>query len=297
MSWRIDSWFDVDEPWQSREDAAKAFFPCMQQQNGARLMQYAPIFVCPGNHELDDIRVYGDKELYLRDDRWNWSIFMQMFRPYYSLEDTGLCGRRWYCADYGDMHIISLSINRLCFWNECEYPGWRLYDPIDPESPQIKWLIKDLEACDKKYKWVIQHFHILNKGWDVQFNLCAPVFGEDGTVTYPNDHGGMLMDIYSRYGVNGVSFGHSHVYERYYTKGTHYIEAAYLSVCFRKGGEAPHPSGLLPIVEDNSQRSFLMVERNAGGLCATGYYVEGALPFDSYRIADENGDPVPPEEK
>ena len=77
----------------------------------------------------------------------------------------------------------------------------------------------------------IQHFHILNRGGDVQFNLCDPVIDENGKATYPHDHGGMLMDLFSENHVNAVSFGHSHVYERYFYKGTHYIEAAYLSIC------------------------------------------------------------------
>ena len=69
-------------------------------------------------------------------------------------------------------------------------------------------------------------------------------------------------------------------------------------MCFRRGGEEPHPSGLLPIVEDNSQRSFLIVERKEGGLFATGYYAkENPVPFDEYKIADENGKTVPPSEE
>ncbi len=298
ISWRLDQWFDTGEPWQDEETKKKAFFPCMQQENGARLLQYAPMFFCPGNHELDDLRCYGNMGFGMIDDNWNWSIFMQMLRPLYPDKNTGLSGRRWYSATYSDLHIISLNINRLCFWDYKKAPGWRLYDSIAPDSPQITWLKKDLQEDKSKFKWVIQHFHILNKGWDVQFNLCAPEVDNEGNAHYPHDHGGMLMDLYSENGVNAVTFGHSHVYERYFRKSTHYIEAAYLSVCFRRGGEEPHPSGLLPIVEDNSQRSFLIVERKEGGLFATGYYAkENPVPFDEYKIADENGKTVPPKEQ
>lgn len=296
VSWRLDQWFDVGESWQDEDTRKKAFFPCMQQENGAKLLQYAPIFFCPGNHELDDIRCYSNKELASVDENWNWSIFMQIFRPFYPQEDTTLTGTRWFSADYADMHIISLNINRLSLWKETEAPGWRLYDSIDPEGPQMQWLKKDLENTDSKFKWVIQHFHILNKGHDVQFNLCAPVADKNGDMTYPNDHGSILMDLYSEQGVNAVTFGHSHVYERYFRKSTHYIEAAYLSVCFRRGGEPFHPSGLLPVVEDNSKRSFLAVERKKGGLFSTGYYAEDEIEaFDKYQIADENGKTVSPQ--
>lgn len=291
-SWRLDSWFDLGEEWQSEDSRKKAFFPCMQNAN---LLQYMPMFFCPGNHEVDNLRCYAEKEKAGDDKYWCWSIFMQMFRPLYNTNDYSVTGKRWYSVDYGDMHIISLSINRLCFFNYLEAPGWRLYDSIAPDSPQINWLKEDLKKSDNKYKWVIQHFHVLNKGWDVQFNLCSPVVNEKGEATYPYDHGGMLMDLYSEHGVNAVSFGHSHVYERYFRKSTHYIEAAYLSICFHNGTEEPHPSGLLPVKEDLSQRSFLIVEKNENGLTGTGYYAEGSIPFDKYKIADENGISVAPE--
>jgi hypothetical protein len=50
---------------------------------------------------------------------------------------------------------------------------------------------------------------------------------EEGNASYPNDGGQMLIDLFSANHVNAVTYGHSHVYERYFTKGTHYIEAAY----------------------------------------------------------------------
>ncbi len=290
-SWRLDSWFDLGEDWQSEESRKKAFFPCMQN---SKLLQYMPFFFCPGNHEVDNLRCYAEKEKAGDDKYWCWSIFMQIFRPLYNTDDYSVTGKRWYSVDYGDMHIISLSINRLCFFNYAEAPGWRLYDSIAPDSPQINWLKEDLKNCENKFKWVIQHFHILNKGWDVQFNLCSPVVNEKGEATYPYDHGGMLMDLYSEYGVNAVTFGHSHVYERYFRKSTHYIEAAYLSICFHNGTEEPHPSGLLPVKEDLSQRSFLIVEKTDDGLTGTGYYANGSVPFDRYKIADKNGVSVAP---
>lgn len=294
ISWRLDQWFDTKEPWQSDDTRKHAFFPCMQQQNGARLMQYCPFFLCPGNHEVDDLRTCTDIKFSQIDRNWNWSIFMQMFRPLYDVSDTTLTGKRWYSVDYADMHIVSLNINRIYWWDPYQAPGWRIYDSIDPHSPQILWLKDDLTKNDNTFTWVIQHFHILNKGNDVQFNLCAPVLDGKGGASYPHDHGGELMDLYQKGGVNAVSFGHSHVYERYFTKDAHYIEAAYMSVCFRKEGALPHPSGLLPIVENNSARSFIIVDRNQNGLFATAYFADTDEIFDEYQIADENGKTVPP---
>lgn len=293
-SWRADQWFDLKESWQSQQSRKLAFFSCLQQQNGAELLQYCPLFFAPGNHEVDDMRVGTDRKFSQFDNNWNWSIFMQLFRPLYPDINSGLHGKRWYSADYSDLHIVSLSIQRWAAWGAYEAPGWRLVDPIGPDSPQFKWLQQDLASTSVPFKWVIQHWHLLNKGYDVQCPLCQPVLTPDGTVSYPQDHTSLLMDTYGKYGVNAVSYGHSHVYERYFTCNTHYIEAANFTICYRGVLEPPHPSGLLPIVEDNSQHSFLMVARNSSGLYATGYYADSGIAFDTYQIANAYGQTVPP---
>lgn len=295
FSWRADQWFDQDADWQEPDAAKRAFFPCMQQQNGARLMQYCPTFFCPGNHEVDDFRVGTDPVFTRNADNWHFSIFMQIFRPLYPKADYSLSGKRWYSADYGDLHLVSLSIQRWALWGAYEVPGWRLVDPISPDSPQIRWLTDDLAACRSKYRWVIQHWHILNKGTDVQPNLCQPQLAEDGSVSYPDDDGSALMALYSRFGVNAVTFGHSHVYERYYYHGCHYIEAAYLGVCCRERNAPLHPSRLQPLVEDNSRQSFLIVDCDESGLHARGFYsAEAPILFDEYQIADADGKTVAP---
>jgi len=295
FGWRADNWFDMGESWQAERSRKRAFFPSMQRQDGARLMQYCPTFICPGNHEVDDLRVDMYEDFSVPDEHWSWSIYMQMFRPLYDLSDVSLTGKRWYSADYGDMHIVSLSLVRCSWWNPYVWPGWRLTDEISEGSPQRTWLREDLAHTKQPFTWVVQHWHLLNKGSDVQPNLCQPVIDEEGKITYPTDNCSQLMDIFEQGGVNGVSYGHSHVYERYFEKNVHYIEAAYLSVCFRESNAALHPGGYMPVVEDNSRHSFMILERRKGGLYATGYYA-GDEPeiFDAYQIADENGKSVSP---
>ncbi len=294
-SWRADQWFGIPEFCPDPEARSRAFFPCMQQENGARLMQYCPTFFCPGNHEVDDLRVGYEKGWASEDKNWTWHIMMQLFHPLYPDPDCTLSGRRWYSADYADLHITSLHIQRWGLWGAYEAPGWRLVDSIEPGSPQRLWLEQDLKQAQTKFKWVIQHWHLLNKGTDTQNHLCTPVIDETGAVSYPLDNGQDLMDLYQRYGVNAVTYGHSHVYERYFAQDCHYIEAAYLGCCCRESNAPLHPSGLIPLVEDNSQQSFLILDRRAGGLYATGYYAQDPpVPFDAYQIADEAGNPVPP---
>lgn len=285
-SWRADQWFDLQENWQSEESRKLAFFPCLQQEDGAQLLQYCPLFICPGNHEMDDMRVGTDRQFTQGDEHWSWSIFMQLFRPLYPDTNWGLQGKRWYSADYGDMHIVSLSIQRWAIWGAYEAPGWRLVDSIAPDSPQFHWLQQDLANSSAKYKWVIQHWHLLNRGTDVQPPLCQPICTLDGTVFYPDDHTALLMDTYEKHGVNAVSYGHSHVYERYFVNGVHYIEAAHFTICYRDTQDPPHPSGFLPVKEDNSRHSFLMVFRDSTGLHGNGCWADTGEIFDSYAIAN-----------
>ena len=294
-TWRLDQWVDLGDQVHDKQSGERAFFPCMQQENGARRMQYAPLFFAPGNHEPDNMFCSSGPSIEANLDKWNWSICMQLFRPLYPDPDTGINGVRWYSANYGDLHITSLSVNRQVHFNSKGQPIFPLLDSIEPDSPQIRWLQQDLKNDRSKFKWVIQHFHILNRAWDAQFNLSEPVVDEDENVTYPHDRGGMLMDIFRKNGVNAVSYGHSHVYERYFAKGTHYIEAAYLSITFAREGSPLPPTGDVPVFEDNSRRSFVVVERKPGGLFATGYYAaEPPIPFDRYQIADEEGNSVSP---
>lgn len=220
-AWRADHWLDLGPAYQDQDARKRGFFPCLQQQNGARLLQYCPVFVCPGNHELDDMRYSTDKVFAAEDRHWSWSIFMQMFRPLYPETDYTLTWKRWYSVDYSDLHITSLSLQRFAFWPAHEAPGWRLVDDICLGSPQYQWLAQDLETSQTRFKWVIQHWHILNKGEDVQPHLCQPVDTGNGAVSYPYNYEEELMKLFERGGVHAVSYGHSHVYERYYYRHAH----------------------------------------------------------------------------
>jgi hypothetical protein len=65
----------------------------------------------------------------------------------------------------------------------------------------------------------------------------------NGVETYPADQDYLLRDIkplYEKYGVNGVSFGHSHVYERYCFNGVNYIEAASIGNSYVNPGDPLH---------------------------------------------------------
>ena len=292
----ISEWFSYPDGYNDPAHAGRQFFTAMQQRDGGcRLMQYRPFFPCPGNHDVDDYAATGyGRETAREEKNWTWRLYMQLFRPLYPTSDYGAGGRRWYFADYGRVHIVSLSVQRWAAWGAYEAPGWTYYDSVAEGSPQLLWLENDLGACENRYKWVIMHWHMMNKGNDVQVPFCRPVLDRlyPGSVEYPScDCEAQLRPLFERFGVNGVSFGHSHVYERYEVNGVHYIEAAFLGKCCRAAGrEAPlHPTGHAPVVEQNRLRSFMIVtagERlTARAILAEGG--EAGKVFDAFELVSE----------
>ena len=273
--WKVGEWFNVDGCFQKEGEGDRSFFEALQQDDSnCQLMQYMPIFYCAGNHEVDDQRVCTDKAMAVDDSKWSWSIYMQLFRPLYPDQEYAVGGKHWYSADYGDMHISSINVHRWQAWDGFEAPGWITKDDISPESTQVKWLEEDLKNADSKYKWVIMHWHMLNRGNDGYFSVSEPVAdaNDPAKVTYPNGDYcyDVLKPMFEAYGVNAVNFGHSHVYERYLINGVNYIEAASIGNNYRATNDPYHPSGNQPIIEANDFRTFMLVHVGEGGMTATG---------------------------
>lgn len=273
--WKAGEWFNVAGCYETPGEEDRGFFECLHQSSeNTHLLQYMPIFPCPGNHEFDDQRVCTDKAMALDDTAWTWKVYMQMFRPLYPEQEYGLNGKRWYSVDYGDLHICSLSVSRWNAWDGFEYPGWITRDDISPDSPQARWLVSDLKSSDARFKWVTQHWHMLNRGEDGYYPVSTAV--EDpanpGKAIYPDGDycWDVLRPIYEAYGVNAVNFGHSHVYERYLINGVHYIEAATIGNNYRATDDPYHFSGNRPVVEENNFRSFLRVRVDHEGMTGEG---------------------------
>ena len=296
--WKAGEWFPVEGCFVDPKEKGKEWFPTMQQtEGGARLLQHVPFFPCPGNHEADDQRIWTDKTLAQKPELKTLSIYLQLFRPLYPEQQAQRNGKHWYSADFGDLHIVSLSVIRWHPWNGFEAPGWFPLDDITSDSPQVRWLEKDLAEKKTRYIWVTQHWHMLNRGADgwTPFSepLTDPVSGD--MAIYP--HGDLcwtvLRPIYEKNGVNAVSFGHSHVYERYLINGVNYVEAASIGNNYRAGNDPHHFSGNRPVIEENRFRSFLLVnvtpEKMEGrGIRASadgGDGVKVGEAFDAYVIA------------
>lgn len=273
--WKAGEWFNVEGCFQAEGESDRTFFGCLQQtSDNCHLAQYMPIFPCPGNHEVDDQRVFTDKEMAQNDDMWSWAIYMQIFRPLYPEQDYTVNGTRWYSADYGDLHISSISVSRWQSWDGFEFPGWITKDDISPDSAQVQWLVDDLKNTDAKYKWTVMHWHMLNRGEDGYFPVSQAIADpKDSTkAIYPDGDycWDVLRPIYETYGVDAVNFGHSHVYERYQINGVNYIEAASIGNNYRGTGDAYHFSGNLPVVEENNFRSYMLVHVGEEGVTARG---------------------------
>ena len=281
--YKAGEWFSVPET--PEEDGLRWFNMMQQTGDGCKLLQYIPIYPSPGNHEIDAQEQLMDKRLADRD-RMSMSIYMQLFRPLYPEQEYRANGKHWYSMDYGDLHIVSLSVFRWFAWKPEEAPGWFLFDDIKAGSPQYNWLRADLESKKAKYTWVTMHWHMFNRGTDVQvpFTDPTPSVNEPGRMKYPGEKDYLQRDIkplFENYGVNAVSYGHSHVYERYIINGVHYIEAATIGNNYRSPDDPYEPHGNRPVVEENRFRSFMLVSIDpATGMTAQG--IQASVEKDGF---------------
>ncbi|MEG2380959.1 MAG: alkaline phosphatase [Oscillospiraceae bacterium] len=295
--WKAGEWFAIEDCFIADNEKGKSWFEIMQQEeDGAELLQYTPLFITPGNHEVDDQRVYFDKEMAKNNDDWSLSIYMQMFRPLYPKQEYSPNGEHWYSVDYGDLHISNISAFRWQNWDGFEAPGWVMFDDISADSAQIKWLENDLKSSASKYKWVNMHWHMLNRGDDGYFPYSKPVTNGN-EVTYPEGDlaHSVLKPLYEKYDVNAVSFGHSHVYERYLINDVNYIEAASIGNNYRADNDPFHPSGNKPVMEKNNIRSFMLLKKDSTGIHATGIAASGTskgTAFDTFNVAEDNKKPA-----
>lgn len=103
----------------------------------------------------------------------------ELFR--YFLRDNQTVDKQWFSFDYGSAHFISLDYRH-------------------PDSKEmIDWFVKDILSSAKKWNFVYMHRPCYNLGGH------ASAWGRE---TWP--------ELFSRYKVDIVFSGHSHLYERFY---------------------------------------------------------------------------------
>jgi hypothetical protein len=106
---KVGEWFSY--PGTTEPDDHRWFNVMQQTGDGCRLMQYIPIYPSPGNHEIDEQELLTDPSLTDRQ-KLTLKVYMQLFRPLYPQQQHGVDGKHWYSADFGDLHIVSLTLNR-----------------------------------------------------------------------------------------------------------------------------------------------------------------------------------------
>ena len=158
---------------------------------GSAIFGNMPILPSPGNHEY-----YATPSARERRDRKV---------PYYDIVTTPAQGESggvpsgteaYYAANYGNVHFVSLDSYGH---DEGKYPL------SDKNSPQYKWLDKDL--ADNTLPWTVVFFHhppYTKRAHDSDGEADLRVLRE------------ALVPLFDRHKVDLVLNGHSHVYERSY---------------------------------------------------------------------------------
>ena len=87
----------------------------------------------------------------------------------------------------------------------------------------MQWLNNDLSSASQDYKWVVMHWHMVNRGDDGWFPVSKAVADpkDAAKAIYPDGDycWDVLRPMFEAYRVNAVNYGHSHVYERYLING------------------------------------------------------------------------------
>lgn len=198
---RASEWFD--------DNRGNAFFPGLQGRahyemehngtkttyTGGKIIQYAPMYTCIGNHEVmgrlgrtdnldaefnDTIprdvaqRLYSGKSLI--DNSFNTYTYEEIL----TLPQSKEGGKKYYAVTFGDVRLVVLYITNM--WRtpnlEASYKGrykeiekdleqpenWGygqlIYEPIHQGSQQYNWLAKELNSPEfqqAKYKVVMFH--------------------------------------------------------------------------------------------------------------------------------------------
>ncbi|WP_041244506.1 metallophosphoesterase family protein [Gloeobacter kilaueensis] len=270
---------------------------------GGALLQYAPIFPCIGNHEVmgavadqaafslasarpvEAARALGIAEAQLIAHTYNSWSYQTLFGapPYYALS-------------FGDVRLIALYGTRVWrsplrdrkgkysedpaqldspqHWGHGEF----IFEPVCAGSLQYEWLKTELlkpEFRRARYRIVMLHHPLHGLGGNIVPPFCDPVADitrdDQGRIKavryrYPKAQDQLLNDLkplLEAHGVQLVLFGHSHLWNRFDSGATHYLETANVGNTFGAytGGaerenvpdeadycRAGDPGGLEPVV-------------------------------------------------
>jgi len=152
-----------------------------------RLMESLPLFAA----EAPLLAVLGNHDTW-GDGGRNWArLFPHAFAHGATGENEDASTGRYYSLDVLDVHLVVLD----------NFDGARAGETTPMSSAQIDWLEQDLAAARAADRWIFVFFHlsILSTGsQNMDFELQK-----------------QLVPIFARHGVDGVFYGHDHMYEHY----------------------------------------------------------------------------------
>lgn len=160
---------DVIYPAGAAEDYNPKFFHPYQNT-----LKRVPIYPCLGNHDLKTK---------------NGQAYLDAF--ILPGEESGSGTERYYSFDYANAHFVCLDVETSLFPQGDDYK----------ESAQYRWLVLDLEATDKTWKFVFFH---------------RPVYSSiiPDNRSKESDFQKKLSPLFEKYQVDIVFSGHNHNYER-----------------------------------------------------------------------------------
>ena len=264
---QADEWFPLSD--------TTAFFPMLQgtasktindtAYHGGAILQEAPIYTAPGNHEFMG-RCSNAYDLGLQfndtmpadygtqDQTFNTISYEEIFNiP----SDNG---KLYYAETIGDVRLVVLNVTRMWRSNEIgtksaysedirdlgnpntTSEGSIIYEPIKKGSEQYKWLESEVKTPDfqnAKYRIVMFHHAPHGLGGNIIPAYTDPVrqdiYDANGQLTqilydYPKENDYLLNDLeplLEQSGVDLVLNGHSHLWNRFRTaNGMNYLETS-----------------------------------------------------------------------
>jgi hypothetical protein len=222
--------------WTGRRDPP-AFFDSL-----APLLSTAPIYVCPGNHDVSCTPGPGE-EAY----PWDLEVFTDLLLPAATVAPRGC-----YTATCGPLRILSLFVARRwvpgdhdartgpCY----EPPGRYIFEPITPGSEQNDWVRSTLSEVpdDSTLHVVLLHHPPYAQGRNNVPPFDDPLEYADNQVAR---HIVPLIEPWAHLAISG----HNHAVNHHLIRGVHYFECSHMGCGHQPrkwlpdGSVAPEPGG------------------------------------------------------
>jgi hypothetical protein len=208
----------------------------------------------------EQINPSGDPEIrarWIKDNSFNLDSYLELF----TLPPESPGGETYWAETFGDIRVIGLYVTQI--WRtpklDAARPGryreadplpddpldhgWgqHIFERIDRGSDQLAWLERELASpafLNAKYRVVLMHHPIHGLGANSSPPFTDPVRIEErdssGALTgvryeYPRAEDYLIRDLeplLRRAGVQLVVNGHSHLWNRFFDQGVHYLETS-----------------------------------------------------------------------